>query len=137
MTHTITSKYLGNLRTESLHLRSQSKIITDAPVDNNGKGEAFSPTDLLATSLATCMFTIMGIVAQKNQLNIDNAECRISKIMSKNLPRKVVEIVLEFDFLENDFDENQKEILRQAAYSCPVALSIHDDLKKTVIFNFG
>ena len=136
MTHTITSKYLGNLRTESLHLRSQSKIITDAPVDNNGKGEAFSPTDLLATSLATCMFTIMGIVAQKNQLNIDNAECKISKIMSQNLPRKVVEVVLEFDFLENNFDENQKEILRQAAYSCPVALSVHDDLKKTVIFNF-
>jgi len=136
MSHTITSKYLGQLRTESVHLKSQSVVITDAPTDNNGKGEAFSPTDLLSTSLATCMFTIMGIVANKNQLNIDNTGCKVTKIMSSNLPRKVVEIVIEFDFPTNDFDENQKELLRQAAYSCPVALSLHSDLKKTVIFNF-
>jgi putative redox protein len=136
MTHSITSKYLGGLRTESIHLKSQSKIITDAPLDNNGKGEAFSPTDLLSTSLATCMFTIMGIVSNKNGLNIDGTNSRVTKIMSAIPPRKVVEIIIEFDFPKNNFDENQKEILRQAAYSCPVALSLSDDLKKTVIFNF-
>lgn len=136
MTITITTKYLGQLRTESIHLKSQNKIITDAPTDNNGKGEAFSPTDLLAASLASCMFTIMGIVAEKNALKIDGASCEVTKIMTKTAPRKIAEIIVEFNFLANDFDENQKELLRQAAYSCPVALSIHPDLKKTVIFNF-
>lgn len=136
MSITIKTKYLGGLRTESVHVKSGNVLLTDAPVDNNGKGEAFSPTDLLATSLATCMFTIMGIVANKQGLNIDGADCDVTKIMSTNLPRKVVEIVIEFNFAPNNFDENQKQLLRDAAYSCPVALSIHPDLKKTVTFNF-
>lgn len=135
MSFTITSQYLGNLRTTSNHLKSNSLIITDAPVDNNGKGEAFSPTDLLATSLATCMFTIMGIVANKNNLNIDNTKCNITKIMS-NSPRKVAEIIVEFTFPKNNFDKKQQQLLQDAAHSCPVALSLSSDLKQNVIFNF-
>lgn len=132
---TIKTKYLGDLRTQSIHLRSESLLITDAPVDNKGKGEAFSPTDLLAASLATCMITIMGIVANQHKMNIDGLTCDVTKIMSAN-PRLVSEIIVELNFLPNNFDEKQKNILRDAAYSCPVALSLSADLKKTVIFNF-
>lgn len=135
MTITITTKYLGDLRTSSIHLKSGNSLITDAPVDNKGKGEAFSPTDLLAASLSSCMFTIMGIVANQHGLNIDGASSEVTKIMSAN-PRKISEIIIDFNFLKNNFDEKQKEILRNAALTCPVALSLHDDLKKTVNFNF-
>ena len=137
MSVTITAKYLGELRTNSVHVKSGSQVITDAPVDNKGKGEAFSPTDLLAASLATCMLTIMGIVADANGLDIKNTQCNVTKIMSPTPPRKVAEIVIEFTFPKNNFDEKQKEMLRQAAYSCPVALSLSDDLKKNVSFDFG
>lgn len=136
MTVTIKTKYLGELRTESLHVKSGNTLITDAPLDNKGKGEAFSPTDLLATSLATCMITIMGIQANQRGMNIDGVECDVTKIMSTQLPRKVVEVVIDFRFAANNFSEEQKQILRDAAYSCPVALSLHADLKKTVNFNF-
>ncbi len=136
MTVTIKTKYLGDLRTTSLHLRSGSEITTDAPVDNNGKGEAFSPTDLLAASLASCMFTIMGIVADKNGFKIDGTECLVTKIMTQVLPRKIQEVIVEFNFPSNDFTKEQKQLLQDAAHSCPVALSVHPDLKKTVIFNF-
>lgn len=135
MTATIKTKYLGELRTESTHLKSGNVVISDAPVDNNGKGEAFSPTDLLATSLATCMITVMGIHASKYGLNIDGVDCAVTKIMATN-PRRICEIVVELNFPKNIFDENQKQMLRDAAYSCPVALSLHPDLKKNVIFNF-
>ncbi len=136
MSITIKTKYLGELRTESVHVKSGNSLITDAPVDNKGKGEAFSPTDLLATSLASCMITIMGIQANQNNMNIDGVECDVTKIMSSQLPRKVVEVVIDFRFAANNFSEEQKQILRDAAYSCPVALSVHPDLKKTVYFNF-
>ncbi len=136
MSITIKTKYLGGLRCESLHVKSGNTLITDAPVDNKGKGEAFSPTDLLATALATCMITIMGIQANQHGMNIDGVECDVTKIMSAQLPRKVVEVVIDFRFAANNFSEAQKQILRDAAYFCPVALSVHPDLKKTVIFNF-
>lgn len=136
MSITIKTKYLGELRCESLHVKSGNKIITDAPVDNKGKGEAFSPTDLLATALATCMITIMGIQANQRGINIDGVECDVTKIMSAQLPRKVAEVVIDFRFAANNFSEEQKQILHDAAYSCPVALSLHPDLKKTVNFNF-
>ena len=133
MTITIKTKYLGELRCESLHVKSGQVITTDAPLDNKGKGEAFSPTDLLAASLATCMLTIMGIAANNNSLNIDDATCEVTKVMNAN-PRKVAEIIIEFKFPQNNFSDLQKEILKNAAYSCPVALSLHPDLKKTVNF---
>ena len=135
MSVTIQTKYLGELRTESIHLKSQNTLITDAPTDNSGKGEAFSPTDLLATSLATCMLTVMGIHANQHGLNIDNTDCAVTKIMATN-PRRVSEIVIEFSFPKNNFDEKQRKILEDAAYSCPVAFSLHPDLKKSVSFNF-
>lgn len=135
MSVTIKTKYLGGLRTQSLHLKSGNNLITDAPLDNNGKGEAFSPTDLLATSLATCMLTIMGIAANKNALNIDGIDCDVTKIMATN-PRRVSEIKIEFNFPKNNFSDEQKKILQDAAHSCPVAFSLHPDLQKNVIFNF-
>jgi uncharacterized OsmC-like protein len=135
MSVTIKTKYLGDLRTTSTHIKSGNALITDAPVDNKGKGEAFSPTDLLATSLATCMLTVMGINANSYGLNIDGVECDVTKVMATN-PRRVSEIIIEFTFAPNDFDENAKKILQDAAYSCPVAFSLHPDLKKNVTFKF-
>ena len=135
MSITAQAKYLGELRAESIHVKSGSLIITDAPVDNKGKGEAFSPTDLLATSLATCMMTVMGIVANQHNLSLENLRCDATKIMTIN-PRRIKEIIVEFHFASNNFNEKEKEILRDAAYSCKVALSLHPDLKKTTIFNF-
>lgn len=135
MSVTIKTKYLGELRTESVHLKSNNSLITDAPLDNNGKGQAFSPTDLLATALATCMITVMGINANKHGLNIDGIDCSVTKIMAIN-PRRVSEIMIEFNFPKNNFDEKQKEILREAAQTCPVAFSLHPDLVQTVSFNF-
>lgn len=135
MSVTIKTKYLGELRTESVHLKSNNSLITDAPLDNNGKGQAFSPTDLLATALATCMITVMGINANKHGLNIDGIDCSVTKIMAIN-PRRVSEVVIEFNFPKNNFDEKQKEMLREAAHTCPVAFSLHPDLVQTVSFNF-
>jgi uncharacterized OsmC-like protein len=135
MTITAKTKYLGNLRTESVHVKSLNRVITDAPVDNKGKGEAFSPTDLLATSLAACMLTIMGIAADNAKLNIEGVECDVTKIMAAN-PRRVSEIVVVFNFAKNNFSEEEKKILRDAAHSCPVAQSLSKDLKQNITFNF-
>lgn len=127
--------YNGGLRTTSVHLRSGNEIITDAPVDNKGKGEAFSPTDLLATSLGNCMLTIVGIAAQEHGFNIDGATCEITKIMAEN-PRRVAEIVVDLHFPANNYSEKDKKIIERSAYTCPVAQSLHPDLKKTVSFNY-
>lgn len=127
--------YLGGLRTESVHVQSGNKIITDAPVDNKGKGEAFSPTDLLATSLGNCMMTIMGIAAQTHGINIDGTKCAITKIMAAE-PRRVSEIQATLQFPPNNYSEKEQKILEHAALTCPVYLSLHPDLKKTVEFNW-
>ncbi len=127
--------YLGNLRTEAVHLKSGEKIITDAPPDNNGKGEAFSPTDLLATSLGCCMLTVMGIVAERHKINIDGTSVEITKIMESN-PRRVGEIIVELTFPKNDYSESDKELMKRTALACPVAKSLSAELKQTVVFNF-
>lgn len=127
--------YKGSLRTEAIHLKSGNQIITDAPTDNNGKGEAFSPTDLLSTSLGSCMLTIMGIVSSRNNINIDNTKIEISKIMDSN-PRRVSEIIVEFEMPKNKYSENDKLLLENAAKTCPVAKSIHPDIKQTIIFKY-
>lgn len=127
--------YNGGLRTTSVHLRSGNEIITDAPVDNKGKGEAFSPTDLLATSLGNCMLTIVGIAAQEHGFSIDGATCEITKIMAEN-PRRVAEIVVDFQFPANNYSDKDKKIIERSAHTCPVAQSLHPDLKKTVTFNY-
>lgn len=126
--------YKGGLRTVSVHLRSGNEIITDAPVDNNGKGEAFSPTDTVATALASCMLTIMGVKANTNNINIVGAFAEVTKTMGVN-PRRITKIDVVFK-LPFDFDEKTKTILEKAALTCPVYYSLHSDIEKNVIFNW-
>jgi putative redox protein len=130
-----TIEYLGGLRTQSVHHRSGDKVITDAPPDNNGKGEAFSPTDLLANSLGCCMITIMGMVADRHAIDLTGTKIDITKIMVAN-PRRVAEIVVEFQMPKLDLAVKDRQLLENAAHTCPVALSLHPDLKQTVIFNW-
>jgi putative redox protein len=127
--------YLGNLRTEAVHLKSGKKVITDAPPDNNGKGEAFSPTDLLSTSLGCCMLTLMGIMAERHAINIEGTTIDITKIMESN-PRRVGEIVVEFTMPKNNYSDKEKDLLEHAARTCPVAKSLSAELKQTVVFNY-
>lgn len=132
----MTSKviYTGELRTKSIHLQSGTEIITDAPVDNNGKGEAFSPTDMVANSLATCMFTIMGIKAKQMNIRLEDSTASVTKIM-KSEPRMISKIIVEFDMKLN-VDEKTKTILEKAALTCPVYLSLHPDIQKEVTFKW-
>ena len=132
---TIETIYTGELRTQATHLASQNSIITDAPLDNNGKGEAFSPTDLLAASLGSCMLTIMGIAANTHRFSIDGTKISITKIMAAN-PRRVGEIIVDFTFPNNNYNDKEKMLIEKAAASCPVALSLNPDLKQTVQFNW-
>ncbi|WP_026463395.1 OsmC family protein [Adhaeribacter aquaticus] len=132
---TITSFYPGNLRTEAKHNASGNTIITDAPVDNNGRGEAFSPTDLVCAALGSCMTTIMGIVANKHGLNIDGIQIEITKIMSAN-PRRIAEIILNFTMPANNLSPQDRALLENAAHTCPVALSLHPDIKQTTTFKY-
>ncbi len=127
--------YSGDLRTESEHLQSGNKIITDAPIDNEGKGEGFSPTDLVATSLANCMLTIMGIVARRHKVNIDGTRADVEKIMGTE-PRRITEIQIEFYFPGN-YDSKTKTILEKAALNCPVAKSLAESLQQSIGFNYS
>lgn len=131
----MTGIYQGHLRTEMTHLRSGNRIITDAPPDNNGKGEAFSPTDLTCASLNSCMMTLMGMLAEREGIDLKGLRSEIVKIMASN-PRKIAEIQITF-FHENlDATPVQKEKLKRAAMTCPVALSLPETVKQTVTFNF-
>lgn len=132
---TIHTEYTGELRTKALHVRSGMELITDAPVDNKGRGEAFSPTDLLASSLGSCMITIAGMAAQEHGFSIDGTTIDITKIMASN-PRRVAEVIVELHFPKNNFTEKQKKIIQVACLNCPVAKSLHPDLKQTIVFNF-
>ena len=127
--------YLGDLRTKATHISSGIEIITDAPVDNQGKGEAFSPTDLAATSLASCMLTIMGIGAKSHGFSIDGAKAEVTKVMGTD-PRRIIEIIIDITFPKNNYSDKQKEFFRRTADTCPVAKSLHPDLKQTVKFIF-
>lgn len=132
---TIKTVYLGDLRTENEHLQSGNKIITDAPTDNQGKGEAFSPTDLLATALGNCIMTIMGIKARDNGIDITGTEIEITKIMASE-PRRVTEVIVEFHFPKKGYTDEEKQIVESVAGISPVPLSLHPDLKQTIIFNW-
>lgn len=132
---TAKTKYLGDLRTEMVHIRSGSVITTDAPVDNKGKGENFSPTDLVASALGSCIFTIMGIAAREHSFSIDGSTCRITKIMTEN-PRKIGEIRIEFDLTGNDYNDKQKKILEYCVKTCPVALSLNESVFQNVELKF-
>ena len=132
MTSKIT--YLGELRTSSIHLQSGSEIISDAPIDNNGKGEAFSPTDTVANALGSCMFTVMGIKAQDLQVDLSNSTAEITKIMAAD-PRRISEIHVVFNF-SIATDIKNKTILERTAMTCPVYYSLHPDIKKVITFNW-
>ncbi len=132
----MTSKvlYEGDLRTVATHLQSGTVVETDAPVDNQGKGERFSPTDLVATALASCMMTLMGIAARTHKIDIDKASCEVTKIMVAN-PRKIGEIKVDIRFPESaSFSDKEKSILEHAALTCPVYLSLHPEVRKSVNF---
>lgn len=131
----IKGKYLGGLRTEVQHLKSGNIIITDAPPDNNGRGEAFSPTDLTCSSLNSCMMTLMGILAEREAIDLTGLTSEITKIMASN-PRKIAEVQITFTHSSLQATDIQKEKLRRAALTCPVALSLSDEVKQTVVFNF-
>lgn len=133
---TIQTTYLGDLRTESVHLQSGTRLITDAPTDNQGKGESFSPTDLLATAYGACVFTIMGIAAKTHGFNIEGTQVETTKVMGTE-PRRIVELITNFTFPPNDYSVKQKKILELAAKECPVYNSLHPDLKKTVTFTYS
>lgn len=132
----ITSKvtYLGELRTEATHLQSNTIIHTDAPKDNHGKGEMFSPTDLVATALASCMISIMGIVAMKDGITpVDGTAAEVTKIMYAE-PRRIGEIHIRVTFPKNNYTDKEKKMYEHAAYTCPVAKSLHPDLKQVIEF---
>ena len=125
--------YLGDLRTVATHLQSGEKIITDAPVDNKGKGEAFSPTDLCATSLTSCIITIMGIAAKKRNIDMTGTTADVTKVMSAN-PRRISEIRIDIQFPEH-VAEKDRAILKHVAEHCPVGNSLSADLIETVNFS--
>lgn len=129
------AEYLGNLRTKATHLKSQNSIITDAPTDNNGKGEAFSPTDLVSAALSSCMMTIMGMLAEKEGINLTGLKSEVVKVMTAN-PRKIGEIKINFFHPNLIASDEQKQKLKNAAHTCPVALSLSENLKQTISFNF-
>ena len=127
--------YSGNLRTESQHLQSGETITTDAPIDNEGTGQAFSPTDLAATSLANCMMTVMGIVASRHNIDIDGTRANVEKFMGVN-PRRIIEIKIDFHF-PNNYDTATKKLLEQAALNCPVAKSLSESISQNIHFNYA
>jgi putative redox protein len=132
---TVRTKYTGDLRTEALHVKSGSIIVTDAPVDNKGKGENFSPTDMVATALGSCIFTIMGIAAREHAFSIDGSSCKITKIMNEN-PRKIGEIKIDFDMTAREYTDRQKKILENCVKTCPVARSLHESVFQNVTLIF-
>jgi putative redox protein len=134
---TAQTTYLGDLRTEAIHLQSGTTIITDAPTDNNGKGEAFSPTDLVATALGSCMMTIMGIVARRDEIDLKGSQMEITKGMSAEPPRKIAKVEVKLSMLTGtELSEVEKAKLERAAYTCPVALSLHPDIEQSITFEW-
>ena len=132
---TIETQYLGELRCESTHVKTGSALITDAPVDNCGKGSTFSPTDLLTTALLNCMITIMGIHANENSLELRNVRATAIKKMGVN-PRRVVEAEIEIVMDGSKLTENERAALESAALNCPVAKSLSSDLLQKVTFKY-
>ncbi len=126
--------YLGELRTSSIHLQSGTEIISDAPLDNNGKGEAFSPTDSVANGLATCMFTVMGIKARDLGVDFSKSTADVTKVMAAD-PRRISEIHITFE-MNLAADEKTKTILERTGMTCPVHFSLHPDIKRVIVFNW-
>lgn len=135
---TVQTVYQGELRTLATHLQSGTELLTDAPTDNQGKGEAFSPTDLVATALGSCMMTIMGIVARREAIDLTGTTLQITKKMNTEGSRRIVGVDIVFKVASpSPLSEAQKAKLEHAAHTCPVALSLHPDLAQTVHFEWS
>ncbi|UKN01728.1 OsmC family protein [Paracrocinitomix mangrovi] len=119
--------YLGDLRCEALHIKSNTLIETDAPTDNNGKGEKFSPTDLVATALVTCILTVVGIHFEQEGRKISEIKCEVNKVMASN-PRRIKEISIQFDFGSNSFSHDDLRIIEEKVHHCPVTESLAKDI---------
>jgi uncharacterized OsmC-like protein len=133
---TVQTKYLGQLRTEATHVASGNSLLTDAPLDNHGRGEAFSPTDLTSASLGSCMMTIMGIVAEREGIDLRGTTFEVTKHMNSS-PRRIAKIEVAFAVKSaQPLTEAQQRKLRNAALTCPVALSLHPDIEQSVAFKF-
>lgn len=130
-----TVEYVGDLRTKAVHVKSGNALTTDAPIDNQGKGEAFSPTDLVSAALSSCMMTIMGQVANREGVDLKGLKTDVVKIMAAN-PRKIAEIKIAFTHPSLKATDVQKQKLENAARTCPVALSLSENLKQTITFNW-
>ncbi len=129
----ITIDYQGDLRCHAVHGPSKRDLVTDAPVDNHGKGESFSPTDLVATALGTCMATIIGIVAKRKNLDIGGMKVRVEKHMSADSPRRIVRLPVTIE-LPLPANHPERSLLVASAHGCPVAHSVHPDIDKPVTF---
>ena len=127
---TARTNYLGDLRTEVEHVASGTKIMTDAPVDNHGKGEYFSPTDLLAVAYSSCVLTIIGLAAKTHGFDIDGAEAKTTKVMGTD-PRRIVELAVDYTFPHNNYSEKERAIIELSVKQCPVANSLDPALKIT------
>ena len=132
--HQIEIEYKGGLRTEAVHLKSGQRIITDAPVDNKGKGEAFSPTDLTAGALGSCMLTIMGITADSRDMDITGTRAEVEKVMGAN-PRRIAEIIIHIYF-QTTLGDREKRLFEKSALSCPVHRSLHPETKILTQFHY-
>ncbi len=132
---TATVRYTGELRTECTHERSGATIITDAPPDNRGKGEAFSPTDLVATALASCMMTIMGMAARDHGLDIRGATAAVNKVMAAN-PRRIARVEIRFEMPARAYTAAERRLLEQAALGCPVCESLRIECEQSVSFHW-
>lgn len=130
---TATIRYQGDLRCVMTHAASGNEVITDAPTDNHGKGQAFSPTDLVAAALGSCMLTVMGIKANQMQFSMDGTTVEITKVMYSE-PRRIGEIRAIVTMPPNSFSEKDRTILERTARTCPVLESLHPDLKKEIAF---
>jgi uncharacterized OsmC-like protein len=129
--------YLNELRTNATHIASGNQIVTDAPKDNHGKGEAFSPTDLAATSLGACMLTVMGIYAQNNGIDMTNSSAEVTKIMNTEGPRRIVGIDVNVSFVTAEpLTEKLQTIFKNIADTCPVAKSLHPEIVQNIVFEF-
>ena len=128
MHFTAKTTYSGGLRTKAVHLKSNTEIVTDAPVDNHGKGESFSPTDLVATALGSCMLTIMGIKARDKDIDMEGATVEVLKTMAST-PRRISRLDIKMTMPNKPFSDRDKKVLEAAAKACPVGNSLHPDLE--------
>jgi putative redox protein len=134
---TVKTTYLGDLRTDSTHLQSGNRLITDAPTDNMGKGEAFSPTDLLATATGTCILTTMAIVAQRDNIDLAGSEIEVTKIMTQTPPRRVARLEINLKMKSNiALSPEDVKKLENTAHKCPVSLSLHPDVEQVLMFEW-